>query len=191
LHFINHKRKERGNMSVDLADFDSEYTFANYPLKDKDSFVRAKLVEVKPDRIKDIKQRTSKTLQDDKTFIVTRFNFLLEGASKPIKNSVITGTSLNPNKVHVKAKGRGATKEQPEYNAFTEICLRLGFISLEQLNSRPEDISEILKKAFKSVSEENPIFIKAQLINIDSETSTLETVNIKTVEQIKPFEFNK
>ena len=178
-------------MSVDLADFDSEYTFANYPLKDKDGFVRAKLIEVRPDKIKDIKQRTSKTLQDEKTYIATRFVFLLEGASNPIKSSAITGTILNPNKVYIKAKGRGATKEQPEYNLFTEMCLRLGFISLEQLNSRPEDISEILKKAFKAVSEDKPVFIKTQLINTDLDTTTLETVNIKTIVKTSLFEFNK
>jgi hypothetical protein len=178
-------------MSVDLSDFDSEYTFANYPLKDKDNFVKAKLIEVKPDKLKDIKQRTSKTLQDEKTVIVTRFSFLLEGANKPIKNSVITGTSLNPNKVYIKAKGRGANKEEPEYNAFTEICLRLGFINLEQLNSRPEDISIILKNAFKSVSEDKPVFVKTQLINTDLDATTLEVVNIKTIEKIKPFEFEK
>lgn len=177
-------------MSVDLADFDSEYTFANYPLKDKDLYVRAKLIEVKPDKIKDTKQRTSKTFQDEKTSIVTRFNFLLEGASKPIKTSVVTGTSLNPNKIYIKAKGRGSNKEQPEYNAFTEMCLRLGFISIEHLNSRPEDISNILKSAFKAVSEEKPIFVKVQLINTDSENSHLEVVNIKTLSQIKFFDFN-
>jgi len=176
-------------MTVDLSDFDNEYTIANFPLKDSNNFVKAQLVEVKLDKIRDTKKRTSTTLQDDKTYIVTRFNFLLEGASKPIKNSVITGTNLNPNKVHIKAKGRGAKKEQPEYNGFTEICLRLGFVTIEQLNKRPEDISEILKKCFKAVSSSKPIFIKTQLINVDTETTTLETVNIKTIEQIGSFEF--
>lgn len=178
-------------MSVDLSDFDSEYTFANYPIKDKDGFVRAKLIEVKLDRTRNTKQRTSKTLQDDTTIIVTKFNFLLEGASKPIKSSRMTGTSLNPNKVYIKAKGRGANKEQPEYNAFTEMCLRLEFITLDQLNSRPEDISTILKTAFKAVSEENPVYVKTQLINDDDENNYFENVNIKTIERIKPFEFNK
>jgi len=177
-------------MSVDLSDFDSDYTFANYPLKDAEGFVKAKLIEVKLDRTRNTKQRTSKSLQDDTTIIVTKFNFLLEGASKPIKSKRNTGTSLNPNKIYIKAKGRGSSKEQPEYNAFTEMCLRLGFITLEQLNSRPEDISNILKTAFKAVSEENPIYIKTQLVNDDETDSYFENVNIRTIERLKePFDF--
>jgi hypothetical protein len=177
-------------MKIDLLDFDNDYTFANYPLKDSSDFVRAKLVEVKPDKIKDTGKKTSKTLQDDKTYKVTRFNFLLEGASTPIKNSVITGKNLNPMKVF-KSKVKGNKKELPEYNAFTEICLRLGFITMEQLNSRPEDISMHLKKVFSSVSEEKPVFIKTQLVNIESDSTTLEAVNIKTIELIKTFDFVK
>lgn len=178
-------------MSVDLSDFDTEYTFANYPIKDKDGFVRAKLIEVKLDRTRVTKQRTSKELQDDKTVIVTKFNFLLEGASKPIKSKRNTGTSLNPNKIYIKAKGRGANKEQPEYNAFTEMCLNLGFITLDQLNSRPEDISNILKSAFKAVSEENPVCIRTKLIHDDETDSHFENVNIKTIEKIESFDFEQ
>lgn len=177
-------------MSVDLSDFESEFSFSNYPIKGDDGFVRAKLIEVKLARTRTTKQRNSKELQDDTTVIVTRFSFLLEGASKPINSSVITGTNLNPLKVHVKAKGRGAKKEQPEYNAFTEMCLRTGFITLEQLNSRPQDISTILKEAFKAVSQDNPVHLKTQLVIDDEETNHFEKISIKTIAKIEYFEFN-
>jgi hypothetical protein len=101
--------------------------------------------------------------------------------------SRLTGTNLRPEKVHVKAKGRGKKQEQPEYNAFTEICLRLGIIKEKELEEKNKNLLTDITNAIKNVSTENPIYIKAKLQMSETGDTSFETINIKSIETIDQF----
>ena len=62
--------------------------------------------------------------------------------------NVRTGTLISPEKTHIKAKGRGKTKEQPEYNKLTEILLRLKICTIEEIQKNKDAIIDIYKKKY-------------------------------------------
>ena len=131
-------------------------------------------------------KRTIKSLEDDKTYKAFVFDFLIESTGdKPIKMNVRTGTLISPEKTHIKAKGRGKTKEQPEYNKLTELLLRLKVFNVEELEKRDEIILNKTSNFIKNISEK-PIYIKAKLETQNNET-TFETLNIKSIEVIPSF----
>ena len=100
--------------------------------------------------------------------------------------NIRTGTLISPEKSHIKAKGRGKTKEQPEYNKLTELLLRLKIATIEEIasfdNKKTDEILERMREA-----NNNHIFIKSKLqIQEDGE---FETLNPRTIEKINYFEF--
>jgi hypothetical protein len=175
---------------MDILDmnFDDDLRFANSPKKDNQGFVKAKITKIEKTTCFDTKERTSKTLQDDKTYIAIQFNYLLEGITETINGSLRTGTNLNPEKVYIKAKGRGAKNEKPEYNAFTEMCLRLGLIDIKRLEERDYNLLPELFNKMKNVSDNNPIYIKTKLTH--NENNMMEILDIRTVELIEKFDFD-
>ena len=84
-----------------------------------------------------------------------------------------------------KAKGRGKTKEQPEYNKLTELLLRLNVFTIEELDKRDEIVLNKTSNFVKTISEK-PVYIKAKLEIQNNETS-FETLNIKSIEIIPKF----
>jgi hypothetical protein len=175
------------DIDIGTIDFDEDLKFSNAPKKDLEGYVKAKIIKIEKTTCFDTKERTSKTLQDDKTYISIQFSYLLEGVVDVISGSLRTGTNLNPEKVHIKAKGRGVKNEKPEYNAFTEMCLRLNLIDIKRLEDRDSKILIELAKKMKSVTKENPLYIKTKLTR--AENSLMEVVDIRTVELINKFDF--
>lgn len=165
----------------------SKLGFANLPIKDNEGFVRGKLTEISYKTFISKEKRTKKSLEDDKTYNAFVFNFEIESTGdKPIKMNIRTGTLISPEKSHIKAKGRGKTKEQPEYNKLTELLLRLKIATIEEISSFDnKKTDEILKRMREANS--NHIFIKSKLqIQEDGE---FETLNPRTIEKINSFEF--
>lgn len=176
--------------NIDLLDldFDDGFKYANTIKKDLEGFVKGQVIKIEKTTVVDSKERTTKTLQDDISYIAVKFHILLEGTQETINTHVRTGTNLNPEKVYIKNKGRGSTQEQPEYNAFTEISLRLGLIDIHKLENRDIEMLSNLSKSFKNITKDNPIYIKTKLTRPDD--FKIEVVNIRTIEKIAQFSFN-
>ena len=120
----------------EVYDLDEYVSFANTPLKDDKGCIKAKLVKIDKKLILSSKKRTNRDLADDITQKAFKFVFEVVGTKENITMSLLTGTNIRPDKVHVKAKGRGKTKEQPEYNKLTELLLRLNVFTIEELDKR-------------------------------------------------------
>ena len=169
----------------EVYDLDEYVSFANTPLKDDKGYIKAKLVKIDRKLLISSKKRTSRDLADDVTQKAFKFIFEVVGTKENITMSILTGTNIRPDKVHVKAKGRGKTKEQPEYNKLTELLLRLKVFTVEELEKRDEIILNKISNFIKNISEK-PIYIKAKLETQNNET-TFETLNIKSIEVIPSF----
>jgi len=182
---MNDYDEETGEL-YNLGEFD--LGFANTPLKDENGFVRGKLVAISKKTFISKEKRTMKSLEDDKTYQTFVFEFLIESTGdKPIKMNVLTGTLISPKKVYIKAKGRGKTKEQPEYNKLTELLLRLKLTTIEEIESYNNDITKQIIKRMNDVFK-NHIHLKSKL-QIQEDVENLETLNNRTIEKIPPFEF--
>jgi len=165
-------------------DFDECAGIANRPIKDLDGFVKGKLtsITIRTETFKT--PRSKKNPEDDRVQKVFVFTFIMEGKTEPIKMTKMTGTKISTEIVHVNAKGRGS-KEKPEYNALTEICLKLGILTLKDVKEENTKILlDSLKKAVKTVSEDKPIYIKTKLENSDN---ALENILIRSIELIEKF----
>ena len=169
----------------EVYDFDEDVSFANTPLKDDKGYIKAKLVKIDKRYINTTKTRTIRDLADDVTQKAFRFIFEVVGNKENITMSILTGTNIRPDKVHVKAKGRGKTKEQPEYNKLTELLLRLKVFTVEELEKRDEIVLNKTSNLIKTISEK-PICIKAKL-EIQNNETTFENLNIKSIEVISNF----
>ena len=170
----------------EVYDIDEFVGFANTPLKDDKGYIKAKLVKIDKKLILSSKKRTSRDLADDITQKAFKFIFEVVGTKENITMSILTGTNIRPDKVHVKAKGRGKTKEQPEYNKLTELLLRLKIATIEEISSFDNKKTDEILKRMREANT-NHIFIKSKLqIQEDGE---FETLNPRTIEKIKSFEF--
>ena len=169
------------------VDYDDNLGFANNPLKDNEGYVKGKLIEIKNHTLIDKKKRTSTEFADDITKKCLMFIFSMEGTTEPIRMSKLTGTNIRPEKIHVKAKGRGKDKEQPEYNALTEMCLRLGVFKHSELKTNNKELIEKIRLAMKNTSPEKPVYIKTKLQLIDNEENQFESINMKTIQVIDKF----
>jgi hypothetical protein len=167
------------------VDFDDCIGFANRPIKSTDGYIKGKLISMKPTQIIVKQKRTKKSFEDDTTQKVLKFIFLVDGSVEPIKMSKITGTNLSTDKVHVKAKGRGVNKESPEYNALTEMCLKLGIFKESELSDNNNELLDKVKEAMTTITESNPIYIKAKLEIGDN--SDFENINMRTIELIEKY----
>jgi len=167
------------------VDFDDYLGFANTPLKDDKGYIKAKLTKIEKKLTISSKNRTSRDLADDITQKCFKFIFDVVGNKENITMSILTGTNIRPDKVHVKAKGRGKTKEQPEYNKLTELLLRLKVFNVEELEKRDEIVLKKTSDLIKNISQK-PICVKAKL-EIQNNDTTFETINIKSIEVIPSF----
>ena len=167
-------------------DFDDCVGIANRPAKGADGFVRGKLIGVDLRNIEIKNPRSRNEPEDDVIQTVFKFSFLIEGKREAITMSKITGTKISTDVVHVKAKGRGS-KETPEYNALTEMCLKLGIFKKEEMSDdKQELLLKKLKEAVKSVSKEKPIYIQTKL-ETSEKSAEFENINIRTIELIEKF----
>jgi len=169
----------------EIYDLDEYVSFANTPLKDDKGYIKAKLVKIDRKLLISSKKRTSRDLADDITQKAFKFIFDVVGTKENITMSILTGTNIRPDKVHIKAKGRGKTKEQPEYNKLTELLIRLNVFTIEELDKRDELVLNKTSNFIKNISEK-PIYIKAKLEIQNNETS-FENLNIKSIEIIPSF----
>jgi len=177
--------KDYDEETGEVFDLDEFVSFANTPLKDELGYVKAKLIKIERKLLLSSKKRTSKDLSDDVTQKAFKFVFNVVGSRENIIMSLLTGTNIRPDKVYVKSKGRGKTKEQPEYNKLTELLLRLNVFNVEELEKRDEVVLNKTTNLIKNIGE-NPIYIKAKL-EIQNNESTFETLNIKSIEIIPKF----
>lgn len=167
-------------------DFDECVGIANRPVKDLQGYVKGKLIGIDLRNIEVKKPRSKNDFEDDIVQKVFKFSFMMEGKREPIFMSKITGTKINTDVVHVKAKGRG-TKEESEYNALTELCLKLGIFKKEDItNDRQELLLKNLKEAVQSISKDNPVYIKTKL-ETSEKSSEFENINSRTIELIDKF----
>lgn len=171
--------------SIDLEDFEDEIGIANKPVKDTEGYVNAKLVKMRPDTIKHKKKRSSREYGDDLTQKCIKFSFLVDGLVEPIHMSKITGTNISVEPTHTVAKGRGKKKEKPEYNAFTEMCLKLGVLLEEDLKKEHKNLLDKLKKAMITISEEKPIHVKTKLMSVEKVEGDLETIDVRSLKLVK------
>jgi hypothetical protein len=167
-------------------EFDDFISFANVPKKDDKGYVRGKLIKIEKTELLN-KKKNIKEDDEDLTNKCFKFCFLMEGTSETIKMNRLTGTNLRPEKVYTKTKG--VKQQNPEYNAFTEMCLKLEIINEKDLISKNKSILADISKIIKSTTTEKPIYIKAKLqqsTNSSKETS-FETINIKSIKVIEDF----
>ena len=173
------------DLDIEELDFD-ESNVANRPNKDFDGYVKGKLVSFKMEERTFAKPRFKNDFADDVVQKVFMFNFVIEGKSEPIKMSRMTGTKINTEAKHIKAKGRGK-KEQEEYNALTEMCIKLGIFKIEDVrDDNTKTLIENLKNAYKPISEENPIYIKTKLERCEK-SYDLENIDVRTIKLIDKF----
>lgn len=169
-------------MSDSDFDFDDCVGIANRPLKDFDGFVKGKLVSIDIKNVEFKKPRSKNDFEDDIVQKVFVFSFLIEGKTEDIKMSRMTGTKINTEIKHVKGKGRGS-KQEEEYNALTETCLKLGLFDIKDVKEENNQVLiDSLKKSTKEITPDNPIKIKTKLET--SESSDFENINIRTIELI-------
>jgi hypothetical protein len=178
---MNKKNNNEINDFIDV-DYDDYLGFANSPLKDDKGYIKAKLVKIDKTLTISSNNRTTKDLADDITQKCFKFVFDVVGTKENITMSILTGTNIRPDKVYIKAKGRGKNKEQPEYNKLTELLLRLNVFTIEELEKRDETVLSKTTNLIKTIKE-NPICIKAKL-DIQNNDTTFETLNIKSIEII-------
>lgn len=171
--------------NIDLEDFEDEIGIANKPVKNTEGYVKARLVKMRPDTIKHKKKRSSREYGDDLTQKCIKFSFLVDGLVEPIHMSKITGTNISVEPTHTVAKGRGKKKEKPEYNAFTEMCLKLGILTEEDLTKEHKALLDKIKKAMLTISEENPIEVKTKLMSVDKVDGDLETIDVRSLKLAK------
>lgn len=166
------------NVDIDELDF-NESNANNRPNKDFDGYVNGKLVSFKMEERTFAKPRFKNDFADD-VQKVCMFNFVIEGKSEPIKMSRMTGTKINTEAKHIKAKGRGK-KEQEEYNALTEMCIKLGIFNIQDVkDDNTKTLLDNLKNAYKTISEESPIYIKTKLERC-KKSYNLENIDISTI----------
>ena len=169
----------------EVYDLDEYVAFANTPSKDDKGYVKAKLIKIEKKTTISSKKRTSRDLADDITQKCFKFIFEVVGTKENITMSILTGTNIRPDKVYVKAKGRGKTKEQPEYNKLTELLLRLNVFTVDELEKRDEIVLSKTSNLIKTINEK-PIYIQGKL-EIQNNETTFETINIKSIEVIPAF----
>jgi len=177
--------KDYDEETGEVYDLDEYVSFANTPLKDDKGYIKAKLVKIEKRQMISSKKRTSRDLADDITQKCFKFIFDVVGNKEIITMSILTGTNIRPDKVHVKAKGRGKSKEQPEYNKLTELLLRLNVFSIDELEKRDEVVLSKTSNLIKTINEK-PIYLKGKL-EIQNNETTFETLNIKSIEVIPAF----
>jgi hypothetical protein len=167
-------------------DFDDCVGIANRPAKGIDGFVRGKLIGIDLRNIEIKKPRSKNDPEDDVVQTVLKFSFLIEGKREDISMSRITGTKISTDVAHTKAKGRGS-KEEHEYNALTEICLKLAIFKKDEItDDKQELLLKKLKEAVESVSVEKPIYIKTKL-ETSEKSAEFENINIRSIELIEKF----
>ena len=167
-------------------DFDDCIGIANRPAKSVDGFVRGKLIGIDLQNIEIKKPRSKNNPEDDVIQTVLKFTFLIEGKREDINMSKITGTKISTDVVHTKAKGRGS-KEKDEYNALTEMCLKLGIFEKEEIVDEKQDLLlKKLKDALNSINKENPIYIKTKLETSEKSTE-FENINVRSIKLIEKF----
>jgi hypothetical protein len=167
-------------------DFDDCIGIANRPAKGVDGFVRGKLVGIDLRNIEVKKPRSKNNPEDDLIQKVLKFTFLMEGKREDITMSKITGTKISTEVVHTKGKGRGS-KEEDEYNALTEMCLKLGIFKKEEIaDDKQEILLKKLKEAVNTISNEKPIYIKTKLETSEKSTE-FENINVRSIKLIEKF----
>ncbi len=181
---MNKKNNDEINDFIDV-DYDDYLSFANSPLKDDKGYIKAKLIKIDKTQTISRQNRTTRDLADDITQKCFKFIFDVVGTKENITMSILTGTNIRPDKVYIKAKGRGKTKEQPEYNKLTELLLRLNIFTVDELEKRDESVLSKTANLIKAIKD-NPIYIKAKL-EIQNNETTFETLNIKSIEVIPSF----
>jgi hypothetical protein len=173
-------------MSETDFDFDDCVGIANRPSKDIKGFVRGKLTGIDLRNIEVKKPRSKNDFEDDVIQKVFKFSFKMEGKREFILMSKITGTKINTDIVHVKGKGRGS-KEESEYNALTELCLKLGIFKKEDItDDKQELLLKNLKEAVQTINEDKPVYIKTKL-ETSEKSNEFENINSRTIELIEKF----
>jgi hypothetical protein len=167
-------------------DFDECIGIANRPAKNLEGFVRGKLIGIDLRTIEVKKPRSKNNPEDDLIQKVLKFTFLIEGKREDITMSKITGTKISTEVVHTKGKGRGS-KEEEEYNALTEICLKLGIFKKEEIVDDKQDmLLKKLKDALSTISSEKPVYIKTKL-ETSEKSADFENINVRTIKIIDKF----
>ena len=167
---------------------DLNLCFANIPIKDENDFVRGQLNKISLQKFAKKIKRTQRDLADDMTYDAFVFEFFIESTGdKPIKMKILTGTIMSSKKTYIKAKGRGKTKEEAEYSKLTELLLRLKLATIEEISSYDNEVKKEIVKRMNEVVKK-PIHFKSKL-KIQEDMENLETLNERTIETIKPFEF--
>jgi len=65
------------------------------------------------------------------------------------------------------------------------MCLKLGIFKEKELVDNSKELLDKIKKAMSSITEENPIYIKAKLEVSDN--SDFENINMRTIELIEKY----
>ena len=167
-------------------DFDDCVGIANRPAKSLNGYVRGKLTSIDLRNIEVKKPRSKNDPEDDVVQTVFKFTFLMEGKREDITMTRITGTKISTEVAHTKGKGRGKD-EVHEYNALTEMCLKLGIFKKDEISDDNQELLlKKLKEAVKSISEEKPIYIKTKL-EASEKSAEFENISVRTIELIEKF----
>ncbi len=135
------------DLNIDELDLNESHV-TNRPNKDFGGYVKGKLVFIKTKQ------------QNRKKFL--RFGFIIEGTSEPIKMSKTTPNLISSDVIHLKIDGR-RKREQLKCNALTEMCIKLGIFNIRDVKNNNNVAIDKLNNAYKTISEESPIYIKTKL----------------------------
>ena len=158
--------------------------------KDANGYFRGKLdkidlVEVDYDEQVDI---NSERTVDQGRKIQLRFNFLLltEEEEVQIPKTILVGTNLNKEPIVVKYKSRGNKKMKNVFNQFTEICIRLGFITPRELQDYDENLNvkmEKLLQEYNEREEKEKVLIAARFVE-GQEARIIDIFELTKVDKI-------
>ena len=149
-----------------------------------DGYAYGRLVDIELKDISVKKERSRASYEDDLIQTVFNFKFEIDTNKDKIVINHITGTNIGTQITHIKALGRGKA-EEPEYNALTETCLKLGVFERSEVKDENEDLLiSKLKKAMNTVSEEKPITIKCKLTQNSKNFDVISVRTIKLIEGV-------
>jgi hypothetical protein len=182
--------KKKFNVNLKDITKDLSLSKSKVVIKDDNGYFRGKLekielVEVDYNEQVDI---NSERLVDEGRKIQLRFNFLLytDDPNAQVSKNILVGTNLNKEPVSSKYKTRGNKKMKNVFNKFTELCLRLGFMSTDEFKVFDENLNNKIQKILETYNERNDdekILIAARFME-DKEKIVINPFEIIKVDTI-------
>jgi len=185
----------KNNLNINLKDIKTDLSLSKSRavLKDDNGYFRGRLQKielVEVDYIDDVPLNihSERTVDEGKKIqLAFNFNLFTENDKEPISKKLLTGTNFSKEPIVQKYKSRGNKEMKNIFNRFTEICLRLGFVSTSDFKTYDDLLSEKIEKTlqnYKDRSEEEKVLIPGRFIDGHNKRviDIFELTRVKTIE---------